>query len=339
MEDKIKTWLLERNISEKVLGDSGIHWNGNKIVIPVRDVAGKFIFNKYRKNPFSINSEEPKYTYEKGSTSSLYNAHNIQPNRPVFIVEGELDSLLLQSCGLNAVSSTGGSGSFKPEWASFIRDKTNEIYICYDRDAAGFKGAIRVQQMLPCAKIIMLPYTLKGKDITDFFFQYKMPQFLELVQEAESWVLPKEPEGIPETKKDTDKIIKELNTSLDEFTDRRIRLNNDNKPTEYADIIIETLNKRIIAWKNIRNQPKADKLESDGKREAAKKVPINNFLKFNGAGFAPCVFHSDSHPSMRYYKQSNVVHCFSCQTHADSIAVYMKLNNCTFKEAIERMVG
>lgn len=338
MQDKITTWLLERKISSQVLEDSKIHWNGNKIVIPVRDLSGKFVFNKYRKNPFSVN-DEPKYTYEKGSSATLYNAHNIVPNRPVFIVEGELDSLLLQSCGLNAVSSTGGSGSFKQEWADFIRDKTNEIYICYDRDAAGFKGAIRVQQMLPIAKIIMLPYTLKGKDITDFFFQYKMPQFLELVQEAESWVLPTEPDAIPEKKADIKKIIKELTDSFNEFTDRRIRLNNDNKPTEYADIILEMLEKRVASWKSIYSQPKEKKLENDGKREAAKKIPITNFLKFNGAGFAPCVFHNDTHPSMRYYKQSNVVHCFSCQAHADSIAVYMRINNCNFKEAIERMVG
>jgi len=338
MEEKITNWLLARKISPSILEKSGVRWNGKKIVIPVRDLSGKVIFNKYRRDPFAVSSDEPKYSYDKGATSSLYGGHTLAYGKPIFIVEGELDALLLQSCGLEAVSSTGGSGSFKPEWATFLRERSNEIYICYDRDTAGYKGALRVQQMIPSAKIIMLPYTLKGKDVTDFFFQYKMPDFIKLVAGSESWYVEEDMETIPETKKEIKEVIKKILQMISEFDERRRLLISQDQSTEHVEIIMAQLDSRLTSWKRtLENFGNKDKFKSNDDIAKAKMYPITNIVKFNGGGFAKCLFHSDNTPSMKYYREKNVVHCFSCGKHGDSIEVFMAFHQCDFKAALKRM--
>lgn len=338
MEKRISEWLLARKLSQEVIDEAGLKWNGKKIVIPVKDYFGTVIFNKYRRDPNLQNSTEPKYTYDAGASGALFNAHKIRPGEKLFIVEGELDALLLNSCGLNAVSSTGGSSTFKNDWAEFINSKNCEVFICYDRDMAGFKGALRVQQLIPTAKIVFYPYTLKGKDATDFFFQYKMPDFIKLVNQAESWVIPEDVQEIPATKGKVDEIIKKLKNDIVIFDERKNELNNQGKVTEHVDIIIEMLEKRIMAWSNIRNTVGKKITGEKTDVSTAKKFPILNLVKFNSQGFAKCFFHgNDDTPSLKYYPKNNMVHCFACQAHEDVIGVYMKLHGCGFKEAVKAL--
>lgn len=338
MENKIKEWLLARKISDKVLFESNVKWNGYKIAIPVYDVSGKLLFHKYRRNPFLQNTNEPKYTYDKGAVSSLYNIQKELNPGPIFIVEGELDSLMLNSFNVNTVSSTGGSGTFKEEWADWLNSKSNDIYICYDRDMAGVKGALRVQQLLPTAKIVFLPYTLKGKDVTDFFMQYKMVDFLKLVKESASWMLLPDPEEIPDKKNKIDDIIKTYKVEINKLEEEKTSLNNQDKFSDHIDVMVEIYEKRINAWKSIKNQKGKPKIDGSDVFKA-KQVPITKFLKFNSNGFAKCIFHNDDTPSLKYYKKDNMVHCFACQAHEDVIGVYKKLIDCSFKEAVKILIS
>src|SRR5205814_8891092 len=77
--------------------------------------------------------------------------------------------LVLEGKGFIAVTSTGGAGTFRKEWADEFKAIPN-VYVCYDRDEAGERGAARVSQMMPHAKIVELPVEVgKGGDGTDFF--------------------------------------------------------------------------------------------------------------------------------------------------------------------------
>ena len=336
MENKIKEWLLARNISEKVIFESNIKWNGYKIEFPVYDITGKLLFKKYRRDPYIQNTSEPKYTYDRGAVSSLYNIQKELNSGPIFITEGEADALVLNSFKVNAVSSTGGAGTFKEEWATWLNEKPNDVYICYDRDMAGARGAIKVQQMIPKAKIVFLPYTLKGKDITDFFIQYKMVDFIKLVNGSESWLILPDTEEIPSKKVEINEIIKKFKEEILSLENKKSILNNQDKFSDHIDVMVEIYEKRIKAWKSIKDVKGKQKIDgSDVSR--AKSVPITNFLKFNGAGFAKCIFHNDDTPSLKYYKKDNIVHCFACQAHEDVIGVYMKLNGVNFKEAVDKL--
>ena len=67
------------------------------------------------------------------------------------------------------MTSTGGVGLFKKEWADAIA-KSAEVSICFDRDEAGRMGAWKLARLLPKVKIALLPDEVgAGGDVTDFF--------------------------------------------------------------------------------------------------------------------------------------------------------------------------
>jgi len=69
----------------------------------------------------------------------------------------------------------------------------------------------------------------------------------------------------------------------------------------------------------------------------AKTVPISTFMKIPVHRKVPCLFHSDKHPSMHVYKST--YYCFTCQAHGTTIDIVMKLQNKTFKEAVNLLCG
>lgn len=71
--------------------------------------------------------------------------------------------------------------------------------------------------------------------------------------------------------------------------------------------------------------------------EMAKVRPITDYLDFNKAGFAKCLWHGNGMEktgSLKYYDKTNSVYCFSCQEHHDVIDVVMKLHGISFKDAV-----
>ena len=71
----------------------------------------------------------------------------------------------------------------------------------------------------------------------------------------------------------------------------------------------------------------------------AKAVSIENYLEFNRAGNAICLWHSDRKPSLHLYRQSNRCHCFSCGADKDSIDVVQNLQNCDFISAVKYILN
>lgn len=68
--------------------------------------------------------------------------------------------------------------------------------------------------------------------------------------------------------------------------------------------------------------------------ERAREYPIKNLIKVE-RDMAVCIEHDDKNPSMNC--KNNFVYCHSCGYHADAIGVYMKLNNCNFKEVVNKL--
>ena len=73
-----------------------------------------------------------------------------------------------------------------------------------------------------------------------------------------------------------------------------------------------------------------------GDIDKAKAYPIDELIEIKH-GFAKCLWHNETQASMKFYKEQNRVHCFSCNQSHDSIDVYQKLNNCSFKEAVNKL--
>lgn len=176
----IRQYLNDRGIADAVIDTHKLGW-GNFygkwwITIPIKDIYGASRFFKLRQDP-SIGNE--KRTYPKGTEDNPIHAQIYgwemltNANNPLVICEGELDRLALLSKGVDAITSTHGAMTFKQKWCEKI-GKGRKIYICFDNDEVGKKGAEKVAKMMENdgneTYIITLPQEVgDGGDITDYF--------------------------------------------------------------------------------------------------------------------------------------------------------------------------
>lgn len=170
----IRQYLHARGISDAVIDAHKLGWGKfygkNWITLPVKDIYGAFQFFKLRRDP---NAGDEKITYPKGVEAQIYGWEMLtNANNPLVICEGELDRLALLSKNIDAITSTHGAGTFKEGWCEKV-GKGRKIYICFDNDDAGKKGAERVAKMVENGGnktyIITLPQEVgEGGDVTDY---------------------------------------------------------------------------------------------------------------------------------------------------------------------------
>lgn len=307
-ENMFTNWFKNRKISDSILSEFNVHWGSNPIfgeciVIPVLNEKGIFIFNKYRRNP--MDESKPKYIYDKGGQVTIYGLHKAKTSDRILITEGELDCLTAWSANIPAITSTGGAMSFQEEWAVLLKDK--DVTICFDNDEAGAKGMVKVLEHLPTAHVCFLPDRPGIKDITDYVSAGG--DLAELLR--------------------TRVHFKSLQDVID---DRASRL------ATWQSVFFHDA---YIATHTVPTFVRTDyKSSSDDKSKLAqaKQYPITDLLKFDKSGNTKCIFHNEKSASLHYYKNTNTVYCFGCGKSGDAITVYRAINNCSFKEAIEKLI-
>ena len=103
----------------------------------------------------------------------------------------------------------------------------------------------------------------------------------------------------------------------------------------WCELCIESSEKREEEARKLSVRSKRCKEGIEANVEKARQFPITDLVHFNTAGFAKCLFHNDRSPSMKFYPNTNTVHCFSgCGSH-DAIDIYQKLNDCDFNTALK----
>src|SRR2546426_10837916 len=194
---RIRQFLNNRGITDILIDFHLIGWNGNRITIPIYNREGEIAFFKLAKDP--DDQTGPKMMASPGGYAELYEWAAVlpQPGR-IIICEGEFDRMVLEANGFIAVTSTAGAGVFRKEWAKEFRD-IPEVYVCYDRDDAGEKGAERVATLIPHARIAELPDEVgEGGDITDFFVRLsKTREDFQKLLDAALPAPPPPPETLP----------------------------------------------------------------------------------------------------------------------------------------------
>lgn len=186
LPDKIYEYLNGRGIPDVLIDYHLLGWNGWRITIPIFDRKGEVVSFKLAKDPDNL-LPGPKMLASVGSSVELYGWEQVLavPSR-IIICEGEFDRLVLEANGFYAATSTSGAGSFRAEWVKDF-EPISEIYVCFDRDEAGQRGALRVGRIIPRARIVELPEEVgQGGDVTDFFVRLgrNREDFLKLLDEA-----------------------------------------------------------------------------------------------------------------------------------------------------------
>ena len=72
--------------------------------------------------------------------------------------------------------------------------------------------------------------------------------------------------------------------------------------------------------------------------EKAKEYPMDEIIIFKH-GYAKCLWHNDSYPSLHYYEKTNTAYCFSCGKSFDSIDAAQKVWGLSFHNAINKLIG
>lgn len=172
---RISQYLNARGITDALVSDFKLGWGKFYgkwwITIPIQDIDGNFVFFKLRQDP---NEGNEKMTYPRGIEAQIYGWEILKTaTDKIVICEGEFDRLILLLKEIPAITSTHGAMTFKQEWCKRLAN-VSKIYICFDNDEAGRKGAERVAKMVKNdgnkTYIITLPEEVgKSGDITDYF--------------------------------------------------------------------------------------------------------------------------------------------------------------------------
>lgn len=234
LPDRIRKYLNSRGIPDMQIDMHLLGWTGRRIAIPIYNSNNELVFFRFAKDPESKGSG-PKMMSMRGSYVELYGWEEIgRRPRYVIICEGEFDRLVLEANGFIAVTSTGGAATFTEEWAVEFAG-ISEVYICYDQDSAGRRGALKVGLMIPHAKLVTLPAEVgDGGDVTDYFVRLGKTRedLITLLKEAAP--VPPRPEPVisydppkSKTQKSVDRTridrIKET-TSIVDLVGRYVKL-------------------------------------------------------------------------------------------------------------------
>ena len=183
---RIREYLNHRGIIDDAIDTHLLGWNGEGITIPIFDRDAKLAFFKLAKDPLD-RGQGPKMLVPAGTSAELYGWERLRGKPPrIVICEGEFDRLALESRGISAVTSTGGAGVFRKEWIEDFVD-IPEVYVCFDCDLAGTRGALRIARWLPQTRIVELPEEVgHGGDVTDLFvrLEWTRDDFLRLLEKA-----------------------------------------------------------------------------------------------------------------------------------------------------------
>lgn len=165
---KLNAFMEQRGIERHTIIDWELGWDGQRYTIPVRGDEGEIV--NVRRYAMGGNATNKMLNLPGHGSAHIFAQSKLRDNEEIVITEGETDCILLNQYGIPAITHTAGAGTFRPAWGKEFAGKV--VWIVYDNDDAGRKGATKVQAILkPFAVdvyIIELPMDKKGADVTDY---------------------------------------------------------------------------------------------------------------------------------------------------------------------------
>ncbi|NLL81562.1 MAG: DNA primase [Tissierellia bacterium] len=201
--DSLYNYLKSKSFSDAEIEKAGLigkrdNNNGyydkfrNRIMFPIIDTRARVIGFGGRvmdqKMPKYLNSPDT-IVFSKGNHLYGLNLVSKYSNRKrILLVEGYMDVISLFNSGINyAVASLGTA--LTERQSKIIKRYGDEVYVCYDSDAAGIKATLRaIDTMLKVdlnPKILLLP---DGMDPDDYIKRYGPLEFEKLFVNAYNYI-------------------------------------------------------------------------------------------------------------------------------------------------------
>ncbi|BCX15650.1 MAG: hypothetical protein KatS3mg097_542 [Candidatus Parcubacteria bacterium] len=179
LTEELKDWLKKRKLTDETIAKFGFSCFKDKkgnywIGIPIFDESGKIVNYKIRRDPLKENPNLEKYKWlRSGTKKTLFPINCVDfEKEEIYLVEGELDAILLNQEGFNVLTiAGGGTTKWLDEWVDIIR-RFKKIFLIPDRDETGKTWLNNLINKLSLSVsdvyIINLPC---GKDVTEFYQQ------------------------------------------------------------------------------------------------------------------------------------------------------------------------
>jgi twinkle protein len=135
----------ERGFTQETIKKFKLGFNDGSITIPYFKDG---LCLNIKSRPIKANGEK-KYFREEGCASILFNLDNARKYQGAVIkTEGEFDAIAFDQMGFpNVISVPNGAEAFSDEWIDDL-EQFDQIYLCYDMDEAGRKGAEKAADKL-----------------------------------------------------------------------------------------------------------------------------------------------------------------------------------------------
>lgn len=188
----LKLMREKRGLTLETIERFGLGLYEGRFTIPVRDAKGRLV-NVRRYKPTATEPKDKMMSWSRGVGSRrLFLPDVLDQHDEIILVEGEMDAIIGQQYGLPTMSHTAGATAWDVRWNIEFEGKV--VFICYDCDDTGRRGARKVEgQLQRYAKkvhVISLPLKEKGADLTDYFVNQGMNanDFRALMEEARNRV-------------------------------------------------------------------------------------------------------------------------------------------------------
>lgn len=304
--DPIKKYLNKRKITDDLIDEYelgyGEFYGSRWITIPVTDADDEYTLIKLRRDPFDNWTKNKFMCYPNNSGAAIYGAKNLLYSSVIVVCEGEFDKIILESLGVPAISSTSGAGGFKKEWL-FVFQKCEKVYICFDRDDAGFKGAEKLGKMIleeyPYIKVFncILPEEVgEHGDVSDYVSMQKTEEVNvdNLLYDMSVPIMPE----IKEKKENRYRRYNNEEFNNSEITESDIEKASSANCSEFVEIVRDSYNTK---WAH---------------------CPLPNHP-------------SDNTPSFCCYEGEKGFFCYGCGEGGDAIHLIQKLYGLSFVEAVK----
>lgn len=114
----------------------------------------------------SIGGGKPKYLGMAGlSAKKIFNTRDLYTTQPIFICEGEVDTISAHQCGFRSVGVAGVS-NWEKRWWRIFRNRTVIVLADNDDNGQGEGLAHEIGQTIQDCQTVMMP---SGHDVNSFF--------------------------------------------------------------------------------------------------------------------------------------------------------------------------
>lgn len=198
--------LYDLKINDKTINELSLGYVTNCLATPVFKNGELINIARYNinKDPNKMKNE-----YNKNANMGDIIPFDVWKNdfRDTIICEGEKDMIVCRSQGFNAITLTGGAQtSLQKDYLEHFKGRN--VYICYDNDSSGEKGALKRYKELykVCNTFITDISSIcveQKEDITDLFVKYDKSHddLLDLMKN--------------QSKQPTEKELEQVNTKYD----------------------------------------------------------------------------------------------------------------------------